>query len=79
MNKELAFILTEEDDRYIDKAREYRIYFDGRVTGLTNHHYIINYALPVLLRMKALEEEREEDKRYIKQLEKQVEELEGDY
>ena len=69
----------EEDEMYIDHLREYRIYFDGRVTGLINKHYVINYALPVLLKMKALEEERKEDKRYIKQLEKEIEELESDY
>ena len=74
---EVAFVIIEEGDKaYIDKIREYRIYFDGRVTGLSYPHRIINYALPVLLRMKALEKELEEGKRYSKYLEKRVEELE---
>lgn len=76
MDKELAFVIVEEDEEYIDKMREYRIYFDGRVTGLINKHYVINYALPILLKMKALEKEREDDKKYIKWLEKRIESLE---
>ena len=79
VNKDLAFIIIEENEMYIDKVREYRVYFDGRVTGLTNKHYVINYALPVLLKMQALEKEREEDKRYIEELEKRSEELENGY
>lgn len=72
---EVAFIIVEEDEKYIDKVREYRVYFDGKVTGLINKYRIINYALPVLLRMQALEKELKEEQRYIKELEGRLDEI----
>lgn len=76
--KEIAFIITDKDEMYIDGEREYKIYFDGCTEGF-NDCRIVNYALPIVLRMKALETELENEQRYIKQLEKRTEELESDY
>ena len=77
MKDEVAFVIVEEGDKaYVDKTREYKIYFDGHITGFRYECRIINYALPVLLKMQALEKELEEEKKYIKYLEKRAEELE---
>jgi len=47
MEKDLAFVITEKD------GHEYKIYFDGRVTGFKDAH-VVNYALPVLVRYMSL-------------------------
>ena len=76
MEDNIAFIITDKDEMYIDGEREYRIYFDGHITGFREGR-IINYALPVFLRMKALEQELENKRKYIKWLVKRTEELEN--
>jgi len=47
MEKDLAFVITEKD------GHEYKIYFDGRVSGFKGAH-VINFALPVLIRLKTM-------------------------